>query len=80
MILKRTLLIVLTCFTGARKFITPGHRVFISLMLTPLHSVSCAHPCAIAGNRGSPLVYVAVGDSTGIGLGARMAAGTSTAS
>jgi lysophospholipase L1-like esterase len=71
MILKRTLLIVLTCFTGARKFITPGHRVLISLLLTPLLSVSCTRPSAIADNRASPIVYVAVGDSTGIGLGAR---------
>jgi acyl-CoA thioesterase-1 len=71
MILKRTLLIALTCLTRGRKFITPGHRVFISLLLTSLLHVSCARPSAIAGNRASPLVYVAVGDSTGIGLGAR---------
>jgi lysophospholipase L1-like esterase len=71
MILKRTLLIPLICFTRGRKFITPGHRVFISLLLTPLLSVSCARPSAIGSNGASPVVYVAVGDSTGIGLGAR---------
>lgn len=71
MILKRKLFIVLTCFTGARKFRTLGHRVLISLLLTPLLSVSCTRPSAIADNRASPLVYVAVGDSTGVGLGAR---------
>jgi acyl-CoA thioesterase I len=71
MILKRTLLIALTFVTGRRKFIRPGHRTFICLLLTPLLSVSCARPTATAGNRASPLVYAAVGDSTGIGLGAR---------
>jgi len=71
MILKRTLLILLTCFTRWRKFITPGRRVFISLLITPLLSVSCARPGAIGDNCASPVVYVAVGDSTGIGLGAR---------
>ena len=71
MVLKRALLILPTSFTGGHKFITSGHRVFISLLLTPLLSVSCARPGTIAGNRASPLAYVAVGDSTGIGLGAR---------
>jgi lysophospholipase L1-like esterase len=71
MILKRTLLIVLTFATGGRKFITPGHRALVSLLLTPLLSVSCARPNVTAGNCVSPLVYAAVGDSTGIGLGAR---------
>lgn len=71
MILKRTLLIALTFVTRGRKFITLGHRAYISLLLTPLLSVGCARPTAIAGNRASPLVYAAVGDSTGIGLGAR---------
>ncbi|HEY0547341.1 MAG TPA: SGNH/GDSL hydrolase family protein [Pyrinomonadaceae bacterium] len=70
MILKRTLLIGLTCVAHARKFRTPGHRIFISLLLTLLLCASCARPSAIAGNRASPLLYVAVGDSTGIGLGA----------
>lgn len=71
MIIKRTLLIALTFVAGGRKFIMPGHRAFISLLLTPLFSLSCARPVATAGNRASPLVYAAVGDSTGIGLGAR---------
>lgn len=71
MILKRTLLIVLTFVAGGRKFNTPGHRAFISLLLAPLLSVNCARPIATASNRASPLVYVAIGDSTGTGLGAR---------
>ncbi len=71
MTLKRTLLIASTFVTGGRKFITLGHRAFISLLLTPLLSISCASPAATAGNHPSPLVYAAVGDSTGIGLGAR---------
>src|SRR5215212_8677720 len=71
MILKRTLLIVWPCLNGGRNLIAPGLRVFISLLLTPLLGVSCAHPGAVAGERASPLVYVAVGDSTGVGLGAR---------
>ena len=71
MILKRTLLILLTCFTRWRKFKTPGRRVYISMLLIPLLSVSCARPGAIRSDRASPVVYVAVGDSTGIGLGAR---------
>jgi lysophospholipase L1-like esterase len=71
MILKRTLLIVLIFVTGGRKFSTPGHRAFISLLLTPLLCVSCASPTETVSNRATPLVYVAVGDSTGVGLGAR---------
>jgi len=71
MTVKRTLLIVLPFITGGRKFIMPGHRAFISLLLMPLLSVSCARPTPTAGNPASPLVYAAVGDSTGIGLGAR---------
>jgi acyl-CoA thioesterase-1 len=71
MILKRTRLIVLTCFTTGRNFLMPGHRVFISLLLIPLLSVSCARPSATTGNSASPTVYVAAGDSTGLGLGAR---------
>jgi lysophospholipase L1-like esterase/peroxiredoxin len=71
MILKRTLLIVLTFVTAVRKFITPAHRALISLLLMPLLSVGCARPTATAGHRASPFVYAAVGDSTGIGLGAR---------
>ncbi|HJR06333.1 MAG TPA: SGNH/GDSL hydrolase family protein [Pyrinomonadaceae bacterium] len=71
MILKRTLLIVLTFLAEGRKFDTHGRRAFISLLLTPLLSVSCARPTETASNRASPLVYAAVGDSTGVGLGAR---------
>lgn len=71
MILKRTLLIVPAFVPGGRRFIKPAHRAFISLLLTPLLSMGCARPTATAGNSASPLVYVAVGDSTGIGLGAR---------
>lgn len=75
MTLKRTLLILLTCFTGRRNLITPGHWVVISLLLTLLACVSCARPSAVAGNPASPVVYVAVGDSTGIGLGAQNGGG-----
>jgi lysophospholipase L1-like esterase len=71
MILKRTLLIVLTCFTRRRKFVTPGHRVFIGLLLASLLGAGCARPGAIASDGTSPLVYAAVGDSTGVGLGAQ---------
>jgi acyl-CoA thioesterase-1 len=71
MIRKRTLLIVLTFAAGGRKLARPGHRAFIILLLTPLLGVGCARPAATAGDRASPLVYAAVGDSTGIGLGAR---------
>jgi len=75
MILKRTLLIALTFVTGGRKFITPGHRALISLLLAPLLSVSCARPTETVSNRAMSLVYVAVGDSTGVGLGARNGGG-----
>jgi lysophospholipase L1-like esterase len=68
---KRTLLIGLTSLTGERMLIKPGLRVFISLLLTPLLGMSCSRPGAIAGDRAAPLVYVALGDSTGVGLGAR---------
>jgi hypothetical protein len=71
MILKRTRLKALNSFSCACRFITHGHRMFLSLLLIPLLGASCARPSAIASNRTSPLVYVAVGDSTGIGLGAR---------
>jgi hypothetical protein len=79
MILKRTLSLVSTFVTGGRKFIRLSHRAFISLLLTPLLSVGCARPTATAGNRASPLVYAAVGDSTGIGLGARDGGGGNVA-
>lgn len=71
MILKRTFLIAFISFTGGGKFIMPGRRVLISLLLTTLLGASCARPSATAGDSASPIVYVAVGDSTGIGLGAR---------
>lgn len=71
MILKRTLLIVLTFVTGERKFSTPVRRAFISLLLMSLLNMGCARPTATTVGRVSPLVYVAIGDSTGIGLGAR---------
>lgn len=71
MILKRTFLIVPIFAAGGRRFNTPVHRAFISLLLTLLFSVGCARPTATAVGRLSPLVYVAIGDSTGIGLGAR---------
>jgi acyl-CoA thioesterase-1 len=58
-------------YNGERMLIKPGLRVVISLLLTPLLSMSCSRPGAIAGDRAAPLVYVALGDSTGVGLGAR---------
>ncbi len=71
MILKRTRFIGLTFFTGGRVLATPGRRSFISLLLAPLLGVSCLRPSAVADNHASPVVYAVVGDSTGIGLGAR---------
>lgn len=48
------------------------HSVFISLLLTTLLlAVSCARTSSTAGDGSSPLGYVAFGDSTGRGLGAR---------
>jgi lysophospholipase L1-like esterase len=52
-------------------FLMRGQGVFLSLLLLPLLGISCARPGAMAGRRASPTVYVAIGDSTGIGLGAR---------
>jgi lysophospholipase L1-like esterase len=75
MILKRTLLIALAFITGGRKFDTPGHGVFIGLLLTIPLGAGCARPTATAVNRDSTLVYAALGDSTGIGLGARNGGG-----
>lgn len=70
--LKRTFLIVQTRLTWSRKFnAASGRRAFLSLLLAPLLCVGCARPNAATGNRASQLVYVAVGDSTGVGLGAR---------
>ena len=71
MILKRTCPVVPNPLTRGRRFTTAGRRVLISLLLTPLLGASCARPGAVASERTAPLVYVAVGDSTGIGLGAR---------
>jgi lysophospholipase L1-like esterase len=48
-----------------------SHSVFISLLLIALFGANCARPSVTASNRASPLVYVALGDSTGTGLGAR---------
>lgn len=50
---------------------TAGRSVFISLLLTSLLGAGCAGPGTAASDRTSPLTYVAIGDSTGIGLGAR---------
>jgi lysophospholipase L1-like esterase len=71
MIHRRTRLNAPACFNGGRKFIAPGHAIFISLLLASLLSLGCARPGATTGQRASRLVYVAIGDSTGIGLGAR---------
>ncbi|HEX8282864.1 MAG TPA: SGNH/GDSL hydrolase family protein [Pyrinomonadaceae bacterium] len=62
---------ILNSFNGGRRFITHGRRVFIILLLTLLLGASCARPSALVSNDTAPPVYVAVGDSTGIGLGAR---------
>lgn len=70
--LKRIFPFVPTRLTWRRKFNTAsGRRAFKSLLLASLLCVGCARPNATADNRASHLVYVAVGDSTGIGLGAR---------
>jgi lysophospholipase L1-like esterase len=50
---------------------TASRSVFISLLLTLLLGAGCARLSATASDRTSPLTYVAVGDSTGIGLGAQ---------
>ncbi|HEV2802510.1 MAG TPA: SGNH/GDSL hydrolase family protein [Pyrinomonadaceae bacterium] len=71
MILKRTPLTALTSFAVRRKFNTRGCKLLVCLLLAPLLCVSCARPGATAIDRTSPLVYAAVGDSTGVGLGAR---------
>jgi lysophospholipase L1-like esterase len=71
MFLKRAPLIVLTCFTTGRNFLMPAHLVFISLLLASLLSVNCARPGTTASHQTSPLIYVAIGGSTGVGLGAR---------
>jgi acyl-CoA thioesterase I len=71
MILRHTLPTTSASLNTGRGFITPGRRVFICLLLAPLLTVSCARPSATAGRSTSPINYVALGDSTGIGLGAR---------
>jgi lysophospholipase L1-like esterase len=74
MILKHTLL-MLTFVTGWREFVTPGRRAFVGLLLAPLLCAGCVRQTATAGNRAAPLVYAAVGDSTGVGMGAREGGG-----
>jgi lysophospholipase L1-like esterase len=69
--LKRTRFMALYSFTRRRGFMMAGRNVFISLLLTLLLGAGCASPSTTASDRTSPLTYVAVGDSTGIGLGAR---------
>lgn len=71
MILKRTRSAVLNPLTRGRGFMTAARAVLLSLLLAPLPGASCARPVTTAGERTTPLVYVAIGDSTGIGLGAR---------
>lgn len=71
MILKRTRSMLPNPFIRGRRFMMAGRRAFISLLLAPLLGASCARPGIMARQRPTPLVYVAIGDSTGIGLGAR---------
>ena len=71
MILKRTPFIALACLTGRRKTIMLNRGALLCLLLIPALGVGCSRTGAVAGNRASPFVYAAVGDSTGIGLGAR---------
>lgn len=62
--LRRTPLIPLT---GRRA----GLKVLACSLLTLVNCVGCGRHSAVAGNQAYPVVYVAIGDSTGIGLGAR---------
>jgi lysophospholipase L1-like esterase len=71
MMLKRTRFMALYSLPRWRGFMTAGSGVFISLLLTLLLGAGYARLGAPASDRTSPLTYVAVGDSTGIGLGAR---------
>ncbi len=50
-------------------------RTLLILLLIFLLSVSCNRPGVVADKEASTLAYVAVGDSTGIGLGARNGGG-----
>jgi acyl-CoA thioesterase-1 len=50
-------------------------RTLLSLLLIFLLSASCSRPGAVAEKQASTLAYVAIGDSTGIGLGARNGGG-----
>ena len=50
-------------------------RTLLILLLISLLSLSCARPGAVAEKQASAIVYVALGDSTGIGLGARNGGG-----
>lgn len=70
-LLKHTRFMALNSFTCRRGFTTAGRCLLISLLLAPLLGAGCAGPGATASDRTSPLTYVAIGDSTGIGLGAR---------
>jgi acyl-CoA thioesterase I len=74
-ILKRTLLILRTCLTRRRIFITSSLRVLTTSLVALLAFVSCVRLHPVADNQARPIVYVAVGDSTGIGLGARNGGG-----
>ena len=51
--------------------ITSGFRVLTISLITLLTGVSCVRVHHLADNQAYPLVYAAVGDSTGIGLGAQ---------
>lgn len=80
MILKSATLNMAAPPATGRKSIRPGRRVFISRvfissLVALLLSAGCARQGASAENGTSPLVYVALGDSTGIGLGARNGGG-----
>lgn len=71
MILKRRRSTASDPFSRKRRFMKTGRGVFMSLLLTTLLAAGCAHPRDTASARTTPLVYAAVGDSTGVGLGAR---------
>ena len=75
MILKRAVLTPPAWFVPERKFLRPGYGGLISLLLTLALCVGCARPGSVNGDQSSPFVYAAVGDSTGIGLGARNGGG-----
>ncbi|HEX8456969.1 MAG TPA: SGNH/GDSL hydrolase family protein [Pyrinomonadaceae bacterium] len=72
-ILKHTRLTALVSFPRRRRKLTPRGCVVLHglLLLTTLVCAGCARPRATASDRTSPIIYAAVGDSTGVGLGAR---------